>query len=68
MLHELARTNAASAWASGALIFFLVVFIGIAAWVLTRAPHHFDAQAALPLDDASPAARAAGARADQKEA
>jgi hypothetical protein len=39
-------------WAIASLLFFFVVFVGIAARVLTRGPNAYSHQAGLPLNDA----------------
>ncbi len=52
MISELAAQSHAEMWAVGSLLFFFVVFIGIAARVLTRGPNAYSHQAGLPLDDA----------------
>lgn len=37
-----------------ALVLFVIVFVGVVAWVyLARSPRHFDHVAGLPLDDGS---------------
>lgn len=51
MLSELARESHAEAWAIASLLFFFVVFVGIAARVLTRGPTAYSHQAGLPLND-----------------
>jgi hypothetical protein len=51
MLQELARQSAAESFAVGSLLFFFVVFVAIAARVLTRGADAYRHQAGLPLED-----------------
>ncbi len=52
MFTELARASHVETWATASLLFFLLVFVGIAVRVLTRGPDAYRHQAGLPLDDA----------------
>lgn len=51
MLQELAARSATAAWAVGAMLFFLAVFVAVVAWVITRRREEMDARARMPLDD-----------------
>ncbi|MEI6667097.1 MAG: hypothetical protein WCP29_03000 [Acidobacteriota bacterium] len=50
MLQELAAETGASVWAIGSMMFFLLAWLGIAAWVYRTRPDEFDARARLPLE------------------
>jgi hypothetical protein len=52
VLQELAARTGASAWAIGSMFFFLVMWLGVAVWVLRSRPEEMQARARLPLDDA----------------
>jgi hypothetical protein len=52
MLQELAARTGAAAWAIGSMLFFLGIYLVIAARVWRARPEDMDARARLALEDA----------------
>ncbi len=59
MLQQVTAATGASHWAIASLLFFIVVFAGIAIRVLRAPKSHYDHLAHLPLEEDTPAKNAA---------